>query len=168
MGLAETDEAMAAEPFELMQCFYRRYHVPIIRFRADLDAHIDIPTLKQAVDLSAGDACLKGPILFHMLASLLSFESLEKAFFKLGGIPIVSYSNLGILDEKRLAFGTRGIESAFIATALKHPPSFQLSVSTFRGSCTMTHGLFVDDGDIPFVDSFLDGIKTELLSVLSR
>lgn len=110
------------------------------------------------------DACLKGPLLLHALARVVSRRRLEDAFFKAVGVPTVSFTNVGIIDENRLVFGTIRPESAFFATALKRPPSFQLSVSTFRDACTMTSSLYANEDDFKCVESLLEEVKGELVA----
>ncbi len=114
------------------------------------------------------DACLKGPLLLHALARVVSRRRLEHVFFKAAGVPVVSFTNLGVMDEDRLAFGAIKPESAFFATALKRPPSFQLSVSTFQDACTMTSSLYANEDDFKRVESFLEEIKSELVVASTR
>lgn len=114
------------------------------------------------------DACLKGPLLLHALARVVSRRRLGDAFFKAAGVPTVSFTNVGIIDEDRLAFGTIRPESAFFATALKRPPSFQLSVSTFRDACTMTSSLYANGDDFKRVEFLLEEVKGELVAASTR
>lgn len=114
------------------------------------------------------DACLKGPLLLHALARVVSRRRLEDAFFKAAGVPVVSFTNLGVIDEARLAFGAIKPENAFFATALKRPPSFQLSVSTFQDACTMTSSLYVNEDDFKRVKSFLEEVKGELVAACGK
>jgi len=107
--------------------------------------------------------CLKGPLLFHAIAHVLPRKALRQIFFALAGIPVVSYTNLGIIDEGRLTFGSLETRGAFIAAATKRPPSFQLSVSTFRGTCTLTSCLYVDENDLAVARGILDDVRDEVV-----
>lgn len=109
------------------------------------------------------DACLKGPILLDSLSRRLGLKGLEKLFFKVADVPEISYSNLGVIDDERLVFGNLGVTDAFIATALKRAPSFQMSLSTFRGVCTMTSCLYADVHDAQLADSLLEAVRGELV-----
>ncbi|HRN17137.1 MAG TPA: hypothetical protein PLF38_08850, partial [Xylanibacter oryzae] len=72
------------------------------------------------------------------------------------------YTNLGVIDERRLYFGNHNIESAYITTAIKKNPYFQLSVSTFKDRCTLSASLFAAEEDVKLVNEILDNIKNEL------
>lgn len=110
-----------------------------------------------------GVGCLKGPLLFHAIAHVLPRNALRRIFFAVAGVPVVSYTNLGILDEGRLAFGSLETRGAFIATATKRPPSFQLSASTFGGLCTLTSCLYADESDLAVVEEILSDVRDEIV-----
>ena len=107
--------------------------------------------------------CLQGPLLFHAIAHVLPRAALRRAFFASAGVPVVSYTNLGILDEGRLTFGSTKTRGAFIATATKRPPSFQLSASTFRGTCTLTSCLYADESDLAVAEGVLGDVRDEIV-----
>jgi len=110
-----------------------------------------------------GVGCLQGPLLFHAIARVLPRNALRRIFFAVAGVPVVSYTNLGILDEGRLAFGSTETRGTFIATATKRPPSFQLSASTFRGSCALTSCLYADESDLAVAEGVLGGVRDEIV-----
>lgn len=107
--------------------------------------------------------CLKGPLLFHAIARVLPQKALRRVFFASAGVPVVSYTNLGILDEERLTFGSLETRGALIATATKRPPSFQLSASTFRGACTLTSCLYADESDLAVAEGVLGDVRDEIV-----
>ncbi|TQI68925.1 hypothetical protein [Clostridium sp. KNHs216] len=106
--------------------------------------------------------CLKGPMLFHMLFHILPFSAVQKSFLRISPVPVTSYSNLGILDNERLCFGGHEIEDAFISTAVKKVPYFQLSVSTYQGRCTLTSSLYGSEEDRKLVSGVLNQIVQEI------
>jgi NRPS condensation-like uncharacterized protein len=108
------------------------------------------------------DACLKGPMLFHMAYHALPFPAVRMLFEKVSPVPVIGYTNLGVLDDARLRFGDCDAREAFISTALKRPPYFQLSISTFRGRCALTASLYASKADRQRVDDFLRQIVQEL------
>jgi len=108
------------------------------------------------------DGCLKGPLLLHAMARLLPLGLMEKLFFRTTGVPQMSYTNIGILDQGRLDFGGSVPVQAYLATAVKRAPCFQLSVSTYRGSCTLTSSLYASGEDARMADSLIDGVRKEL------
>lgn len=121
----------------------------------------------QMKEQKESDGCLRGPLFFHLLAHVLPFAKLERKFFDFAGVPVISYTNLGIIDAERLVFGSLTVEDAYIVTAVKQPPSFQLSISTFRGACTLTSCLYADEHDAHLTESLLDGVKAELHALQS-
>ena len=107
-------------------------------------------------------ACLKGPLLLDWISRLLPFSSFRKIFAEKFQIPIVSYTNLGVFDRERLSFGNAGIVDARVATAVKHAPAFQVSVSTFDGRCTLSCCADYRKEDRKVAESFLDLMAGEL------
>ena len=113
------------------------------------------------------NACLRGPMLYHMLFHLVPFFLTQSLFHRLSPVPITSYTNLGILDEHKLRFLDLPIEEAFLSTTVKRTPCFQLSVSTYAGCCTLSCSLYGTTRDKEFVSAFLHQVKTELLGSLT-
>ena len=109
-------------------------------------------------------ACLKGPALLRPLSRVLPYPVFHSLFSKLFTIPVVSYTNIGVLDEKRLAFGTAQLNDAFLSTAVKYAPYFQLSVSTWRGTCSLCSSFHGTPEDESAAASFLEQVRGELLS----
>lgn len=110
-------------------------------------------------------ACLKGPMLYHVLFHLTPFRAVEKLFTHVSPVPVTSYSNLGILDEVKFRFGGLKIEDEFLSTAVKNPPYFQVSVSTFGGRCTLASSIHGTDEDGKTVALFLSRMIEELESL---
>lgn len=109
-----------------------------------------------------GDGCLSGPFLFHLIYHLLPFRMLRKFFFRISPVPVTSYTNLGILEKDKLCFGQAQPTDAYIASAIKQPPYFQITVSSFDGKCTLNSCLYANRQDQHTVLSLLDGICAEL------
>jgi NRPS condensation-like uncharacterized protein len=91
--------------------------------------------------------CFKGPTQFCVIDRLLPHRVVRKLFLKLAPPPVIGYTNIGVLDEARLRFGSHEADDAFFATAVKKTPYFQLSVSTYRGSCTLSSSLYATEED---------------------
>lgn len=111
--------------------------------------------------------CLKGPMLYHIMFHSLPFPFIQKIFNRVSPVPITSYTNLGILDDSKLLFGNHKIADAFISTAVKNAPSFQLSASTYKGSCTLTSSFYGAKGNKKIIDHFLTEVKNQLESFIS-
>jgi NRPS condensation-like uncharacterized protein len=110
---------------------------------------------------------LKGPMLLGLLFTVLPYSTAKKVFDKSFSIPVISFSNLGVLDWKRLDFGNGKIEDAYLATAVKRPPSFQVSVSTFGGCCTLSSSLYATEKNRRVAERFLNGMVSELERAVS-
>lgn len=107
-------------------------------------------------------ACMKLPMLLNILYHIVPLRILMKKFSNMRMTPFITYTNLGVIDEKRLCFGSHTVENAYITTAIKKNPYFQLSVSTFKCSCTLSTSLFATEEDMTLVKEILDNIKNEL------
>ena len=112
------------------------------------------------------DGCLKMPILYHMAFCILPFRIIRKLFYKLSPIPVTSYTNLGVLDSGKLGFGSLKTEDAFISTAVKNVPYFQVSVSTFENQCTMSSSLYGTEKDKNTVNELFDFMQKDFESLI--
>lgn len=97
-------------------------------------------------------------LLFHALPR----PALCGLFPKIFSIPVVSYTNIGILDESRLVFQGTKIQDAFLVTAVKHAPYFQLSATTWRGECTITSAYCGTPEDKKRIGGFMAALEREL------
>ncbi|WP_411676190.1 hypothetical protein [Caproicibacter sp.] len=111
--------------------------------------------------------CLKGPLVLDFLFAVLPYAAAKKLFDKNFKIPVVSFTNLGVLDWRRLDFGNGKVNDAYLATAVKHPPSFQVSVSTFGGRCALCSSLYATEKNRRVAERFLDGMILELERAVS-
>lgn len=125
-----------------------------------------VDTLKkvswQMTTQKKSDTCLKGPMLYHMIFHILPLGMVRKIVYKIAPVPVTSYSNLGMISNEKFRFADLAVEDAFISTAVKHAPYFQLSVSTYRGCCTLTSSLYGTEEDRKIVENFLSQVENEL------
>jgi len=108
--------------------------------------------------------CLKEPELFHILYHLMPRGLLKKLFFRIAPVPVLSYSNLGMLDEKKLMFKGTDILNAFISTAVKPVPYFQLSISTYKDICTLSCCTMAKGKDRDMIQKLMNEIYRNLLN----
>ena len=150
----------------------------ICNLTANYSCHVDVTsdepfgdTLKKVSGQmrvqKESDICLKGPMLYHMMFHILPFGTVRKLFYKISPVPVTSYTNLGMISNEEFRFGDLAVEDAFISTAVKHVPYFQLSISTYGGRCTLTSSLYGTEKDQKTVEDFLRQVENELNS-LSR
>lgn len=158
---------------------YKKENQPcgICNLTSNYTCHVDITseepfgeTLKkispQMQAQKKSNACLKGPLLYHMIFHILPFGTVRKLFYKISPVPVTSYTNLGIINADKFSFGSLSVEDAFISTAVKHVPYFQLSVSTYGGCCTLTSSLYGTEEDRKNVYDFLIQVGNELGNLL--
>ena len=115
----------------------------------------------QAQKLS--NACLKGPMLLNILFHVLPFQAVRRLF----RIPITSYTNLGIIDAEKFNFDGLAICDAYIATAVKYVPYFQVSISTYANCCTLTSCSHSTENDKKIIENVLEQMQNELSNLVS-
>ena len=120
---------------------------------------------RQMQEKKASMNCLKGPMLYHLLFRMLPFRTMKKTFYKISPVPVTSYSNLGVLDQTKFCFGDLAVEDAFLSTAVKNPPYFQVSISTYENCCTLTSSMYGTEGDRNIVANFLARMRNELENI---
>lgn len=82
--------------------------------------------------------CLKEPFLLHILYSVFPLPFMKKVLSSKISVPMISYTNLGKIDDTRLVFQGTPVSDACIVTAAKPVPYFQLAVSTYKDKCTLS------------------------------
>jgi NRPS condensation-like uncharacterized protein len=107
-------------------------------------------------------ACLKSVILLETAFKLIPFRSMRKKFNKLFTIPVISYTNLGIVDKDKLFGGL--VTDMFLTGAVKYVPYFQLAVLTFDGAMTLSCNLYGTCKDKEAIEEFLKDVHHEMLS----
>ena len=108
--------------------------------------------------------CLKDPILLNFAFHALPEKVLSKLFRKLFTIPVLSYTNLGIINQSLLQFDGSTILDCFITGAIKYTPYFQISVSTYNDVCTLSCNMHGTPDDRKKIEHFLQEVHKELCS----
>lgn len=109
--------------------------------------------------------CLKGPMLYHSFYHLIPLHLLMSLFPRIAPVPVLSYTNVGILDLNKLVFYGTDTTDAYISTAMKPVPYFQLTVSTFKEICTLSCCTFAQKNDLSMVNKLMDLIQTNLINL---
>jgi NRPS condensation-like uncharacterized protein len=107
-------------------------------------------------------SCLKPVMLIAALFNILSFARLRSIFDKTFTIPVVSYTNLGLLDSELLRFGNTEIKDAFLTAAVKYVPYFQITMSSYKEICTLSCNMYGTDKDRKRIKSILESFDKEL------
>lgn len=113
---------------------------------------------RQKSDIS----CIKPVMLLGIGFRLLSFAKLRKVFNDSFTIPVVSYTNLGVLDRELLVFGNTEITDAYLTGAVKYVPYFQISVSSYDETITLTCNMYGTDDDRNRIRSILELFENEM------
>jgi NRPS condensation-like uncharacterized protein len=71
-------------------------------------------------------------------------------------------TNIGELDAKRLSFEGADVASAYVCGSIKYKPHFQLALSGFDGTITLSSNLYGSPRDRELVDAFLAEVEDEL------
>lgn len=108
--------------------------------------------------------CLKSVMTLALFSHIVPFHTMHEKFSKAYTVPIISYTNLGILDADLLVLGDLNVEDAFLTGTIKYAPYFQLSISTYRQTSTLTSNMYGTEADRLFIEQFLADIKNELIS----
>lgn len=124
-------------------------------------------TLKKVSDQlksqKASNNCLKPVMTLELLSHIVPFHTMHAQFSKAYTVPIISYTNLGIVNADLLVFGDLAVEAAFLTGTIKYAPYFQLSISTYRQRCTLTSNMYGTKEDKRFIEQFLADVKNELI-----
>ena len=76
---------------------------------------------------------------------------------------VVSYSNIGCIDHEKLTFGEVGVAQCYLTGSYRRPPDFQLTVSTFRQTCTLVSTLIGTPADGALAQQVLRRVKMTLM-----
>ncbi|MGO8695004.1 MAG: hypothetical protein ACLQMF_15190 [Rectinemataceae bacterium] len=104
---------------------------------------------------------LKMSLLFSLFGERKA-ESLLRAGLR---HPLLCMTNLGDLDAKRLVFEGCSVASTYVCGSIKHKPHFQLALSGFDGTITLSSNLYGSARDREKVDAFLAEVEEELSCV---
>ncbi|CUU48736.1 hypothetical protein [Clostridium beijerinckii] len=110
----------------------------------------------------ANIACVKSIGMLEKVFDVFPYKIargiVEKKFVN----PPIAFTNIGIIDERQLAFGDIDIIEAYMTGSIKYDPYFQLAVSTFDNVATLSVNLYGTQSDKNKVNIFLDKFINEL------
>jgi NRPS condensation-like uncharacterized protein len=105
---------------------------------------------------------LKSVMLWNLIVHIVPFPFLKRQYAKVVKQPVVSFTNLGIINNESLHFEDAVIADVYLTASIKPSPFFQLTVSTYNDRCTLSCNIYGDDGDKKWVDRFLADVCSEL------
>jgi NRPS condensation-like uncharacterized protein len=105
---------------------------------------------------------LKSVMLWNLIVHILPFRFLKRHYAKMVKLPVVSFTNLGIVNNESLNFEDAVIKNAYLTAAIRPSPFFQLTVSTYNNNCTLSCNIYGTDCDKKWVECFLNDVCSEL------
>ena len=103
--------------------------------------------------------CLKSVMMLEFAFRLLPFSIMQKVFNKIFKIPIISFTNLGIIDKNLLSFRDIKITNVYLTGAVKYVPYFQIATSSYDNECTLSCNLYGTQEDKLKIEHFLMDMK---------
>ncbi|GFZ33760.1 siderophore synthetase [Clostridium zeae] len=119
--------------------------------------------VKNDVDLKKDSHLgIKGFLEIELAFKFLSYKTIKKILKKHFNNPVLGMTNIGVIDKSKLKFSHTEVEQAFMCGSIKYAPYFQLALSSFDNTITLTVNLFGDMNDQLAVNDFLQQIVDEL------
>ncbi len=104
---------------------------------------------------------LGGYLKLSLLFSLFGGRAAESLLRRGLRHPLLCMTNLGEIDAKRLVFAGSRVASAYVCGSIKYKPHFQLALSGFDGTITLSSNLYGSEEDRNRVDVFLARVERE-------
>lgn len=101
---------------------------------------------------------LKLDALFSLCKGRLAYEILKHSLKN----PNICMTNIGIIDSKKLVFEGSPISNAFVCGSIKYRPHFQMAVSSFKNTMTLSVNLYGSQEDRNNINEFFTLIEGEL------
>jgi NRPS condensation-like uncharacterized protein len=76
--------------------------------------------------------------------------------------PLICMTNIGIIASERLQFLGSKVSNIFICGSIKYRPYFQMALSTFQNTITLTCNLYGDDKDKERMKTLMSLFQREL------
>ncbi len=82
--------------------------------------------------------------------------------------PLIAVSNMGLLDDKKLAFDGLELTDGFISGAVKYKPFFLMSVTTLKGRVTLSTAIRGNQKDVEIANRYFDLIESNLKELIAE
>jgi len=125
------------------------------RVKAEMDA-------KKGADIGL-NAFVKLDLLFRICGDRIANARLRTRLKN----PLICMTNVGSLDEARLAFAGLRPSEAYLCGSIKYKPYFQLALSTYRDELTFSINQYGSGGDRERIHAFLRDVEAQLPIVAS-
>ncbi len=135
-----------------------------LRFAADEPYPVTLAAIREITsELKRADIGLVSLAKLGAIFAVAGLKLGRRALERRLEWPNLCMTNLGRIDDASLAFGSERPTAAFACGSIKARPGFQLAVSEYAGTVTLSAGNIGADGDRVLVDQILAGVCDQLL-----
>ncbi len=139
-----------------------------LKYRPEEDFANTLARVKAVMDRSkAGHIGLSGFLKLDLLYKVFPKGIATRLLRFFLDNPLISMTNVGILDSARMSFGGLRPYDAFMSGSIQHKPHFQIAVSTYDDELTFSSNLCGNASDRERTMSFLEKLERELLAQCS-
>ena len=130
------------------------------------DTLIDtVKRVAKQMDAHKSDKGILKSVMLWGLAARAPWFLLKWGFPKYAVQPVVSFTNLGIIDMSKLKFDNLYIKYAYLTASIKPRPYLQLTASTFNDCCTLGFNIYGSEKDKQFVCTMLGDMRKEIKEI---
>jgi NRPS condensation-like uncharacterized protein len=104
---------------------------------------------------------MKISLLFRLFGESVAVRLLRRSLRH----PLLSMTNIGDIDAARLSFPDTKVVSAYICGSIKYKPHFQMALSGFNGSLTLSSNIYGSPADQKVIERFLAEVEQEFESL---
>ena len=112
-------------------------------------------------------SCMKSISLLEKLCDVLPYKLAKSIINKSFNNAPIAFTNIGIIDKARFCFDEVQIANAYMTGSIKYSPYFQLAISTFDNSPTLSINLFGSQDDRNKISVFLDNVVQKMYRIVS-
>lgn len=121
---------------------------------------IDASSIMQKQKKTKND--IAGPMLLVSKYEKSTLEEFLKLYGGMDTSAFTDYTNLGVLDDKKLAFNGTTLKNAIGYSGLNKAPCFKIAISTFKGETTVTSLVRCSKEEEEKIDLILDTFVREI------
>jgi NRPS condensation-like uncharacterized protein len=112
---------------------------------------------KKATDIGV-NGLVKLQLIFKMLGEKQGFRTVKNHLNN----PPICMTNVGAIDDSKLIFRGAVVENAFVCGSIKYRPHFQVALSGFQETLTLSSNLYGSRQDYDRILDFLSVVEGEL------
>ena len=105
---------------------------------------------------------LNGFVKISVIYKIFSYKNFKRLIGFGFKHPLIAMTNIGILEEDKLCFRGTPIKNAYMCGSIKYPPYFQLAISSYKESLTLSVNLYGNDNDKESIKNFFELLDNEL------